>query len=313
MTQAPHVNERKAAGKIAADQGVLSRYPLIFFFIIACAGSWLVVLPYLRTANGAGLLPFAWPVPFAVSAALAPFAGPFLAAFVMTGVTEGTPGIRRLLGRFVQWRVGLRWYLFALFGLPAIMVLGAIVLPGVLASFTAPPLSLLLTYPIALVTTLVIGGPLGEEPGWRGFALPRLQRIYGPLGGSLVLGPLWSFWHLLYFWMPEWGTPKETGLDIVWFVLALTAATIIYTWVFNKTKGSLSSLFFCTLPMMHSSPSGSFPVPIVTDSLLPTAIGFGMAALLLVVLTRGRLGYQDFEQQEAVERDKTLREKRSEA
>jgi uncharacterized protein len=313
MTQAPHVNEREAAAQTAADQGVLSRYPLIFFFIIACAGSWLVVLPYLRSASGAGLLPFAWPVPFAVSAALAPFAGPFLAAFVMTGVTEGTPGIRRLLGRFVQWRVGLWWYLFALVGLPAIMVLGAIALPGVLASFTAPPLPLLLTYPIALVTTLVIGGPLGEEPGWRGFALPRLQRLYGPLGGSLVLGPLWSFWHLPYFWMPEWGTPKESGLDIVWFVLALTAATIIYTWVFNKTKGSLVVVI-----LLHASNDAFFierlfPVPIVTDSLLPAAIGFGMAALLLVVLTRGRLGYQDSEQQQAVERDKTLREKRSQA
>jgi hypothetical protein len=55
MTQAPHVNERKAAGKIAPDQGLLSRYPLIFFFIIACAGSWLVVLPYLRSASGVGL------------------------------------------------------------------------------------------------------------------------------------------------------------------------------------------------------------------------------------------------------------------
>lgn len=193
------------------------------------------------------------------------------------------------------------------------MVLGAIALPGVLASFTSPPLPLLLTYPIALVLTLVIGGPLGEEPGWRGFALPRLQRLYGPLGGSVVLGPLWSFWHLPYFWMPEWGTPKESGLDIVWFVLALSAATIIYTWVFNKTKGSLVVVI-----LLHASNDAFFTerlflAPIVTDSLLPTVIGFGMAALLPVVLTRGRLGYQDFEQQEAVERDKMLREKRSQA
>jgi hypothetical protein len=62
MTQAP-VNERKAPGKTALDQGLLSRYPLTFFYIIACAGSWLVVLPYLRSASGAGLLPFDWPVP----------------------------------------------------------------------------------------------------------------------------------------------------------------------------------------------------------------------------------------------------------
>jgi hypothetical protein len=73
------------------NAGVLSRHPLVSYFIIAYAGSWLVVLPYLRSASGAGLLSFNWPVPFAVSAAIAPFAGPFLAAFLMTGVTEGKP------------------------------------------------------------------------------------------------------------------------------------------------------------------------------------------------------------------------------
>ena len=295
------------------DTGVLSRYPLISFFVIAYAGSWLVVLPYLRSASGAGLLPFDWPVPFAVSAALAPFAGPFLAAFVMTGVTEGNPGIRRLLGRMVQWRVGLWWYLFALVGIPAITVLGAIALPGVLASFESPSLSLLLTYPIAFVTALVIGGPLGEEPGWRGFALPRLQRLYGPLGGSLVLGPLWGLWHLPYFWMPEWGTPKESGLDIVWYALAAIALTIVYTWVFNKTKGSLVIVL-----LVHASNDAFFinqlfRAPIVTDSLLPFVVGFGAAALLLVFFTRGRLGYADSEQQEAEERDKSFREKRPQA
>jgi membrane protease YdiL (CAAX protease family) len=113
--------------------------------------------------------------------------------------------------------------------------------------------------------------------------------------------------------MPEWGTPKDTGLDVVWFVLALTAATIIYTWVFNKTQGSL-----VVVTLLHASNDAFFteqlfPAPVVTDSLLPTAIGFGLAALLLVVLTRGRLGYQDPEQQEALERDKTLKEKRSQA
>ena len=278
-----------------ADKGVLSRYPLIFFFIIAYAGSWLVVLPFLRSASGVGILPFDWPVPFAVSAALAPFAGPFLAAFVMTGVTEGKPGIRRLLGRMVQWRVGFWWYLFALVGIPAITVLGAIALPGVLASYESPSLWLLLTYPIAFVMALVIGGPLGEEPGWRGFALPRLQRNYGPLGGSLVLGPLWGLWHLPYFWMPEWSTPKETGLDIVWYALAAIALTIIYTWVFNRTKGSL-----VIVTLVHASNDAFFInqlflAPVVTDSLLPFVVGFGAVALLLVVLTRGRLGYMESE------------------
>ncbi len=170
------------------DKGILARYPLIFYFIIAYTGSWLVVLPYLRSPGGAGLLPFSWPIPFPVSAALAPFAGPCLAAFIMTGVTQGSAGICRLLRRIALWRVGVWSYLFALVGIPAITVLGALVLPGVLESWQAPAASLLLAYPVRFVVSLIIGGPLGEEIGWRGFALPRLQRDQGPLGGSLILG-----------------------------------------------------------------------------------------------------------------------------
>lgn len=270
---------------------LFARNPLTFFFILAYAGAWLVVLPYLRF-NGIGLLPFDWPIPFAVSATLAPFAGPFLAAIIMTSITEGKAGLRHLMSRLWLWRVHPRWYLFALFGIPIITVLGAIVLPGVLSSFQMPPLSTLLLYPITFIITLVIGGPLGEEPGWRGFALPRLQKLQGPLMGSLVLGILWALWHLPYFWMPEWGTPKETLLDIVWFTLAAMAVTIVYTWVFNHTKNSLLIVI-----LLHTSNDAFllnqlFTKPIAANSNLPYVIGFGVMALLLIIVTRGRLGYQ---------------------
>ena len=282
----------------AINRGLLARHPLLFYVIIAYAGSWLVVLPYLRFGAGAGLLPFSWPIPFAVSAAVVPFAGPFLAAFIMTGVTEGRVGISRLLSRIALWRVGLRWYLLALLGVPAITVLGAIVLPAVRSSFQMPALSLLLTYPVSFVVSLLIGGPLGEEPGWRGFALPRLQRLQGPLVGSLVLGVLWAFWHLPYFWMPEWGTPKGSLLDILWFVVADIALTVIYTWVFNNTKGSLLIVI-----LVHASNDAFFinqlfGAPVVTDSLLPFVIGFGAAAVLLVFVTQGRLGYDEYQRTE---------------
>jgi membrane protease YdiL (CAAX protease family) len=276
-------------------EGLFTRHPLVFYFVIGYGGSWLLALPYVRFAHGAGLLPFRWPVPFAVSAAVIPFAGPFLAAFIMTGSTEGRAGIRRLLRRIVLWRVGLQWYLFALVGIPAITVLGAILLPGVMASFRAPALSWVLTYAVSFVVAFVIGGPLGEEPGWRGFALPRLQQLCGPLVGTLVLGPLHVLWHLPYFFIPEWGTPRDTILEVSCYVLSGVALTFVYTWLLNRTKGSVLLAILAHTSVDAFNPSQFFLAPIVRGaSNLPFLIAFGPVAVLLVVFTRGRLGYQHY-------------------
>ena len=278
--------------------GLVRRHPLVFYFIIAYGGSWLLALPYVRSAHGAGFLPFRWPIPFVVSAAVIPFTGPFLAAFIMTGLAEGRVGIRRLLRRIVLWRVGLQWYLFALVCVPAITVLGVVVLPGVLASFRAPALSWILTYSISFVVTLVRGGPLGEEPGWRGFALPRLQQLYGPLIATLILGPLHVLWHLPYFFIPEWGTPRDTILDIVWYVFSGIALTFVYTWLFNRTKGSVLLAILAHASVDAFNPSEFFSAAIVHGaSSLPFITGFGPVAVLLVVFTRGRLGYQHYLQE----------------
>src|SRR4028118_435284 len=97
------------------DKGLLARHPLIFYFLIAYAGTWLVSVPFALSGNGVGLLPFGVPdgsVIF-ISAAWI-FLGPTLAAFIMTGATEGRAGIRRLLHRYVLWRVAFRWYLVTL-------------------------------------------------------------------------------------------------------------------------------------------------------------------------------------------------------
>jgi len=213
----------------------------------------------------------------------------------MTGITEGREGVGRLLRQLVLWRVGLGWYLFALIGLPAIMVLSVIFLPGALASFqglaTLSPLFLLALF----VYVFFLGGPLGEEPGWRGFALPRLQRRYGPLVGSLILAPLWAFWHLPIFWVPAWNYPP-TILNIVMFVIAATAFTIVMTWVFNNTKGSLfiAILVHAAFDTVLAILNGLFPAPLVNDygSNVPVLIGLGALTLVLVALTRGRLGYR---------------------
>ena len=222
----------------APHQGVLARHPLTFYFIIAYAGTWLVTVPVALSANGVGLLPFGIPNAsvFFVSAVWV-FLGPTLAAFIVTGATEGREGIRSLLRRYVLWRVGLRWYLVVLLGPPAIILLATIVLPGALASFKtlAPldPLPLLFSFPLVLI----FGGALFEEGGWRGFALPRLQRLHGPLVGTLILGILWACWHLPLFWVTVWGTPP-TILNMVLYIPSVIFMTIIFTWVFN-THGTV--------------------------------------------------------------------------
>ena len=273
-------------------RALLARHPLVFFFGLAYAGTWLTELPYVLSKDGSGLLPYSsplltWTMPLTV------YMGPFVAAFVMTGATEGREGVGRFLRRFVLWRVGFRWYLFAFLGIPVIGVLSVVFIPGVLGSFKGlgalAPLSLLGVF----VYVLFLGGALGEEPGWRGFALPRLQSLHGPLVGTLILGPLWALWHLPLFFTP-WN--ELTAFNVVVFVLATTCLAIMYTWVFNNTKGSVLMAI-----LIHASFNASvtgilaplFPAPILSDYvLLPILGGFGALAVVLVALTRGRLGYR---------------------
>jgi membrane protease YdiL (CAAX protease family) len=284
----------------APHQGVLARYPLTFYFLLAYAGTWVVTVPFALSANGVGFLPFGVPDGSVIFvSAVWVFLGPTLAAFIVTGTTEGRAGIRSLMHRYVLWRVGLRWYLVVILGPPVIILLATIVLPGALASFQtlAPlqPLLLLVSFPIVLI----FGGALFEEGGWRGFALPRLQRLHGPLVGSLILAPLWACWHLPLFWVRVWGTPP-TILNMVLFLASVIFMTIVFTWVFNNTKGSiLLAILLHTSFDAFVGPVGLlFPAPVVTDygGAVPLLIGLGVTALLLVALTRGRLGYQHYRQ-----------------
>jgi uncharacterized protein len=156
---------------------------------------------------------------------------------------------------------------------------------------------LLVSFPIVLI----FGGALFEEGGWRGFALPRLQRLHGPLVGTLILAPLWACWHLPLFWVTVWGTPP-TILNMVLFLVSVIFMTIVFTWVFNNTKGSiLLAILLHTSFDVFVGPVGLlFPAPLVTGygGALPMLIGLGVTALVLVALTRGRLGYQHYRQEE---------------
>jgi uncharacterized protein len=290
----------EASRQPASPQGsLLVRYPLTSFFVMALAFSWIVWSPWVLSEDGVGLLPFqlpGWTIGFVLAPA-AILLGPCLSGFIMTGVTEGREGIRRLLHRMVLWRVGLRWYLFTLIGIPVVMALGMIILPGGPALLLTLGSGYLLSYLVSFVLVIIVGGPLLEEPGWRGFALPRLQPLHGPLVGTLILGLLWGLWHLPEFLVPAWAESSggNSFLAIVKFVvIAITFATVT-TWVFNNTKGSV---FMAIL--VHASidtfPIGALASPWAAGN--SVLLSFGVLTLVLIVLTRGRLGYDRYRQEE---------------
>jgi uncharacterized protein len=213
---------------------VIRRYPWISYFVIAYAGTWLVWALFVLSREGSGLLPFHSPASFLVLIGIGTFSGPTVGAFVVTAVTAGAEGVVRLLWRIVQWRVGFVWYLVVLFGIPAIETLGTVAIPGALASVTPiDGLPELISAAVFFVYPGLLAGPLGEEIGWRGFALPRLQQFTGPVQASLILGLLWAFWHAPIWFSGQWSEPSVANIAV--YVFWIVAVTFIFTWVFNNT------------------------------------------------------------------------------
>jgi uncharacterized protein len=279
----------------SARGNLLARYPLISFFVLAYALSWLAWSPWFLSEAGTGLLPFDGGRFSTLLNIAALVLGPTLSALVVTGASEGREGLRRLLRRIVLWRVGFRWYAFVLLGIPAIVSVSALVMPGALASFDASAVPrVMFLYVVAGLFFLFAGGPFFEEIGWRGFALPRLQGLYGPLGGTLILGVLWALWHLPLFLIPAWDTPHGSPLDVALFVVLPIGIAVVLTCVFNNTKGSvlMTILAHGSFNMAVISAYDLFPTPSVTEGFANFVIGFGVAAVVIVALTRGRLGYR---------------------
>ena len=270
--------------------GATGVFPLIAFFVLAYALSWLILVP-----GGLGLLPDS----AGILAWLAPF-GPAVAAFVVTALTGGRPAVVQLLRRMVQWRVGIHWYLMILFGVPLVELMGAFAVLGSvpLDDLTRNwPLVFTSYLPQALIAVVVIG--LAEETGWRGFALPRLQARQGPLLATAVLAVVWAGWHLPNVLFGGW-----TVLSFSLWLVGTLAVAFVYTWVFNNTGGSilLAALLHAAINM--SSGLVLDLVPGMEDAFGvqlygAVAIACVIVALVLVAATRGRLGYRAEEPLEA--------------
>jgi uncharacterized protein len=269
--------------RTTATTGTRSVFPLVAFFALAYALSWLILVP-----AGLGLLPDS----AGILAWLAPF-GPAVAAFVVTALTGGRPAVGQLLRRMVQWRVGVHWYLLILFGVPLVELLGAFaVLGSVPLDDLAKNWPLIFTsyLPQVLVAVVVIG--LAEETGWRGFALPRLQERRGPLVGTAVLAVVWALWHLPNLLFGGW-----TGASYALWLVGTLAVAFVYTWLFNNTGGSILLVALLHAAINMSSGLVLDLVPGIEDEfgvLLYGAIAIAcvIVALVLIAATRGRLGYR---------------------
>jgi membrane protease YdiL (CAAX protease family) len=279
------------------------RHGLVSFYALAYGLSWLAWLPYVLSQYGLGVLHISLPrfvgpeelVGQLVGILLGAYLGPLGAAFIVTALTEGRPGLRRWRGRLFRWGVGWRWYAFALIAVPAIIVAGTLALPGAAAGLRLPPLELFLVYVPFFALQMVTTG-LAEEPGWRDFALVRHQRQHGPLLGTLILSLLWAGWHLPLF-LTEWGAGigGANPRTILLFVLLCVTLSVVITWVFNRTRESLPLAI-----VIHAS-NNTFASLLLAatfttldpsrDVLTGAVIGYGALALVLTLATRGRLGY----------------------
>lgn len=247
--------------------GFLERHALIVGIALMFLLTWPIDLAH------SGKLPLQ--VPFPVYLFLG--WGFVVAAVLMTALTLGKPGVVALLKRFLIWRVGWNWYLVALLLYPAILF------SAVLCNAALTRTSLDFTdvfahrifgasafLPLFIVPFFFVDAVSnGEEIGWRGYVLPRIQANHGALTASLIIGVIWGLWHLPKFLAPDNTSP-------FWlFMIRMMTDAVLYTWLFNNTRGSL----LLTTAFHASANTAGVFLPIAN-----TAVGSNVNTLVIQIV-----------------------------
>jgi membrane protease YdiL (CAAX protease family) len=230
MSTAPNAEDR-------TGKGLIARRPLAVFFVLAYVISWLIWSPGVAAALGLLDLQLSGSLLTALGTV-----GPALAALIVTAVTGGADGVKDLVRRTVRWRVKWQWILLAGLGPLAAIGVGALVVrlggawPDLSARSVFPNLGWFATWLVFL------GMALGEEPGWRGFALPRLQARHSAFLSTLILTAIWLGWHLPTYWFYPTAVEAVAQFGPVAVVLnfvILLAQALLYAWMLNSSKGSV--------------------------------------------------------------------------
>ena len=259
---------------IAHGVSLCRRHPFFAFCLLAYAFTWSFWLPVVVFFQWL-LPPWMYPALLATGAF-----GPTLSALVLTAMNGGKAAIHKLLGQLCKWRVGFRWYLVVLL-MPVALSFSALALHSLLGGttgwFSSPVPSYLLP---AYFLLLLFVGPIQEEIGWRGYALPMLQRDRSALSASLILGFLWAFWHLPLFWIQGLG---RINLGFTVWLLGIIALAILFTWLYNGTQGSLLIVL-----LFHGSLIFTFALvpilPVGASPLRPSLIGLGLLWIVATIV-----------------------------
>jgi membrane protease YdiL (CAAX protease family) len=256
------------------DTGNALKRVVVWFFVATFCFSWALWVPMALFSQGI------------ISIQIPPILGivvgglsPSFTAVALTIVKEGKQGIRALFARLLRWRVAIQWYLFCLFA-PAVIMLCAIALSALFENkpLELPKIGNWAAVAVLFLFTLILGGPLGEEIGWRGYALPRLLANHRALSASLIVGVLWGLWHLPLFWIRP---SLQADIPIGWFMASILAESVLYTWVHMHTRGSL------LLAILFHAAVNTWAKLILLgqlDSLDPLLLTFGLEIVLAVVV-----------------------------
>ena len=256
----------------------IKKHIFAFYITLAFSISWLGWTILILTDTAPGFFN-----PWKLLAAF----GPSLAGLFVITVHSGKPGLRKVWQDLIGFgKPKWYWYLFSLAGPPLIMLAALwihMALGGTGLAFNDPA-EIYRVIPVFLL--VLFFSVLGEEIGWRGFALPWLHKRFNALQSSLILGFIWSLWHLPLFWIPG---DFHQQLPLLWFLIQTVLITILYTWIYNATDGSLliilllhaaSNTAFGVLPMLPEAASGSLRPAWLLNILLMIAVG-------LVILLNG--------------------------
>ena len=221
----------------------IKRHSLLVYFTLTFVISWGAVL-ILAGPNG---IPVA--ADQAVVLGMALLLGPSVAGILLTGLTSGRDGFRKLLSHLLRWRVSARWYAVALLTAPLSTVVVLLLLwlfssqftPSILISDDKASLILM-----GLVAGLIVG--IFEELGWTGFAIPKLRQRYSVSATGLVVGLLWGAWHFIMFWESDSFSGALPLANLLAGLFAwLPAYRILMVWVYDRTESLLVAM------LMHVS------------------------------------------------------------